>query len=102
MTPDRTHLAPDLEISRVVTGLWQVADQEKDGVTLDLSQAAGSLEGYAYSGALRASGIRWDRASLDRWLAGPSAMVPGTRMPFRGISDPVARRQVVDYLMTLR
>jgi aryl-alcohol dehydrogenase-like predicted oxidoreductase/enamine deaminase RidA (YjgF/YER057c/UK114 family) len=50
MTPDRTHLAPGLEISRVVTGLWQVADQEKDGVLLDRTQAAKSLEGYAKAG----------------------------------------------------
>ncbi len=29
--PERTLLAPGLEISRLVCGLWQVADIEKDG-----------------------------------------------------------------------
>ncbi len=32
----RTTLAPGLEISRVVTGLWQIADMERDGRTIDL------------------------------------------------------------------
>ncbi len=28
-------LAKNLEISRAITGLWQIADMEKDGNTLD-------------------------------------------------------------------
>ncbi|MGV8954829.1 MAG: aldo/keto reductase [Cypionkella sp.] len=50
MKPDRILLAPNLEISRVVTGLWQVADQEKDGTLLDRQMAATSLAGYAEAG----------------------------------------------------
>lgn len=50
MTPDRIELAPGLEISRVLTGLWQVADQEKDGTTLDPVQAGQALTGYAQAG----------------------------------------------------
>ncbi len=43
MKPDRKDLAPGLSISRILTGLWQVADQEKDGVTLDpVAGAAGA------------------------------------------------------------
>ncbi len=38
--PDRIMLAPGLEISRLVTGLWQIADMEKDGGTLDLDGSA--------------------------------------------------------------
>ena len=34
-TPDRIDLAPGLNISRLVCGLWQVADLEKDGDLLD-------------------------------------------------------------------
>ncbi len=37
--PDRYMLAPGLEISRVVTGLWQVADMERDGRSLDPERA---------------------------------------------------------------
>lgn len=33
--PDRIELAPGLTIPRVVTGLWQGADMERVGRTLD-------------------------------------------------------------------
>jgi aryl-alcohol dehydrogenase-like predicted oxidoreductase/enamine deaminase RidA (YjgF/YER057c/UK114 family) len=48
--PDRFQLAPNLEISRVLTGLWQVADMEKDGVDLKIEQAADHLDAYAADG----------------------------------------------------
>ncbi|HVZ01394.1 MAG TPA: aldo/keto reductase [Dongiaceae bacterium] len=48
--PDRTELAPGLEISRVVTGLWQVADMERGGTKLDLDRAAAALGEYAAAG----------------------------------------------------
>ena len=40
---ERIALAPDLSISRVLTGLWQVADMERGGRTLDPDAAAESL-----------------------------------------------------------
>jgi aryl-alcohol dehydrogenase-like predicted oxidoreductase/enamine deaminase RidA (YjgF/YER057c/UK114 family) len=48
--PERTLLAPDLEISRLVCGLWQVADIEKDGTTIDPEKGADALEAYARAG----------------------------------------------------
>jgi aryl-alcohol dehydrogenase-like predicted oxidoreductase/enamine deaminase RidA (YjgF/YER057c/UK114 family) len=48
--PDRTLLAPGLEISRVVTGLWQVADMERDGRLLDRDAAAAAMAAYAHEG----------------------------------------------------
>lgn len=47
---DRYQLAPGLEISRVVTGLWQVADQEREGRTLDPATAATAMRPYAEAG----------------------------------------------------
>ncbi|MFN9205384.1 MAG: aldo/keto reductase [Gemmatimonas sp.] len=49
MIPRRT-LAPGLEISRVLTGLWQIADLERDGRTLDLDAAARAMAPYAEAG----------------------------------------------------
>lgn len=63
---------------------------------------AGSLPGYAYSPALKSSGLTWNAATLDRWLTSPQRMVPGTKMPFAGIADATKRKQVVDYLLTLK
>lgn len=48
--PERTLLAPGLEISRLVCGLWQVADIEKDGSTIDPEQGADALQAYAQAG----------------------------------------------------
>lgn len=50
MIPPRTLLAPGLDCSRIVTGLWQVADQERDGRVLDHAAAAASLAEYATAG----------------------------------------------------
>lgn len=62
---------------------------------------AGDVPGYAFSPALKASGVTWDRASLDTWLQGPMKMVPGTKMVLP-VSDPVKRKAIIDYLETLK
>src|SRR6202035_1228668 len=49
LTPERTVLAPGLEISRMVTGLWQVADQERAG-PLDPETASSAMMEYARAG----------------------------------------------------
>ncbi|NNE86759.1 MAG: aldo/keto reductase [Silicimonas sp.] len=49
-TPDRLRLSDNLEISRVLTGLWQVADIEKDGAVIDPETGADWLKAYADRG----------------------------------------------------
>ena len=46
----RTLLAPGLEISRIVTGMWQVADQERGGLPLDPAAASRAMDRYADAG----------------------------------------------------
>ena len=58
---------------------------------------AGSVADYNYSPALKRSGITWDDATLDRWLANPSSLVPGTKMFFK-IDDAQGRADVIAYL----
>ena len=48
--PERTRLAETLEISRLVCGLWQVADIEKGGKPLDPERTADNLQDYARAG----------------------------------------------------
>ena len=48
--PDRIRLSDGIEMSRVVTGLWQVADIEKDGALIDPDTGAGWLRAYAERG----------------------------------------------------
>jgi aryl-alcohol dehydrogenase-like predicted oxidoreductase/enamine deaminase RidA (YjgF/YER057c/UK114 family) len=47
---ERISLAPDLTISRVITGLWQVADMERDGKHLDLDATAAAMRPYVEAG----------------------------------------------------
>ncbi len=67
-----------------------------------LGAAAGAKPGYAYSPAMKAAKLRWDRARLDAYLANPKAVVPGTKMAIPGIKDAAARKAVIDYLATLK
>ncbi len=45
-----TLLAPGLEISRIVTGMWQVADQERGGEALEPASACRAMGRYADAG----------------------------------------------------
>jgi aryl-alcohol dehydrogenase-like predicted oxidoreductase/enamine deaminase RidA (YjgF/YER057c/UK114 family) len=47
---ERRDLAADLSISRVITGLWQLADLERDGRKLDLDRAAAAMGPYVDAG----------------------------------------------------
>lgn len=59
---------------------------------------AGLKKGYKYSPALMKSNIVWTPQKLDDWLKRPSAMVPGNKMAFAGISNPQARASIIAYL----
>jgi aryl-alcohol dehydrogenase-like predicted oxidoreductase/enamine deaminase RidA (YjgF/YER057c/UK114 family) len=48
--PERYSLAADLNISRIVTGLWQVADMERGGTLLDREMASSAMLDYARAG----------------------------------------------------
>lgn len=62
-----------------------------------IGRKAGSVEGYAYSPALKASQITWDAQTLDVYLADPLKVVPGSRMS-NTTADPARRRAVIEYL----
>jgi len=62
-----------------------------------VGRRAGSVGDYAYSAALKNSGLTWDEATLDRWLINPSAMVPGTKMFFQ-IGDAQTRADIIAFL----
>lgn len=63
---------------------------------------AGEIAGYAFSEKLKASGLTWDDATLDQWLAGPMKMVPGTKMSYAGMSDAAKRKELIEYMKTLK
>jgi cytochrome c len=63
-----------------------------------VGKPAASVPGYAYSKALKASGLTWDEKTLDAWLASPAKLVPGNKMVFAGQSNPAKRKEIIDYL----
>jgi len=56
---------------------------------------------FKYSAALQASGLTWTKANLDKFLSGPTRMVPGTRMVI-SLPDPAQRAALINYLATAR
>ena len=59
---------------------------------------AGSVPGFDYSEAMKRSGIVWNAATLDRFLANPLGAVPGTTMGYAGIADARERADLIAYL----
>ncbi|WP_157083003.1 c-type cytochrome [Novosphingobium lentum] len=63
---------------------------------------AAAVGSYAFSDALKGAGLTWNEATLDTWISGPMAMVPGTRMSFPGIKDPAKRAEIIAFLKASR
>ncbi len=63
-----------------------------------IGRKAGSVPGFAYSDAMKRSGIVWNAATLDRFLADPLRAVPGTTMGYAGVADPRERADLIAFL----
>ena len=59
---------------------------------------AGGVKDFAYSEAMKRSGIVWNEKTLDRFLANPLAAVPGTAMGYAGVTDVRERANLIDWL----
>jgi cytochrome c len=64
-----------------------------------MGKKAGSVDGYRYSDALKNSGLVWDEATLDSFLAAPAKKVPGTKMAV-GVPNATDRADLIAYLAT--
>lgn len=63
-----------------------------------VGRKSASLSDYSYSPAMMKAGLTWDKATLDKYLTDPQAMVPGTKMLFPGLKDADDRKALIDYL----
>jgi len=61
---------------------------------------AGSTADFAYSDAMKTSGIVWDEPTLAAFLRDPDKVVPGTKMRFWGIHDERDLAALIAYLRT--
>lgn len=63
-----------------------------------VGRKAAALPDFPYSPALKSSRIVWTDNTLKAWVAGPSRLVPGTRMAFGGLTDPKQIDDLIAYL----
>lgn len=61
-----------------------------------------ALGDYAYSDAMKASGKTWDEKTLDTYLTAPMKDVPGTKMTFAGQPDAAKRKEIIEFLKTVK
>lgn len=77
-----------------------------DGIGPDLTGIYGSKAaarpGFAYSAAMKESGIVWNETTLRAFIEDPQATVKGTAMLFPGYKAPADVAAVLAYLKTLK
>ncbi|HTI68192.1 MAG TPA: c-type cytochrome [Caulobacteraceae bacterium] len=66
-----------------------------------VGRKAGTVVNFKYSAALKASGLTWTPANLDKFLTNPAAMVPGTFMVI-AVPNPAERADIIAYLATVK
>lgn len=67
-----------------------------------MGRRAGEVPGFRYSRALKNSRIVWNETTLGAFLADPQSAVPGNLMPYPGLPDEAARRDLIAFLKTMR
>ncbi len=66
-----------------------------------LGRDIASVEGFAYSDALKGLEGAWTLETLDGWLENPRGYAPGNKMGFPGVKDIQARADIIAYIESL-
>ena len=92
-------------VFRQVCGICHTVVAGKNMVGPSLSGVAGrksgSLPDFHYSDAMKNANVMWDEATLDKYLANPRSVVPGTLMAYAGLKDDEKRKDLIAYLATV-
>ncbi|MCG6882360.1 MAG: c-type cytochrome [Silicimonas sp.] len=106
--PDPALVARGEAVFRKCSSCHQVGEgaQNRSGPQLNgvVGRPVGGLDGFKYSNAFKAAhdeGRVWDEESLAAFLADPRGYLSGTRMSFRGLSEPDEIAAIVAYLGTV-
>jgi cytochrome c len=68
-----------------------------------MGRKAGSVKGFAYSPGFKTTDLVWNAETMDRFIANPSAVFPGSNMAtFAGLFDAADRQAIIEHLETLR
>jgi cytochrome c len=76
--------------NKVGPNLWGIIGRDK-----------GTVPGFAYSAGFKKMEGKWTVEDLNKFLANPKGMVPGTSMAFIGLNRPAERADVIAYLNSL-
>lgn len=63
-----------------------------------IGREAGAREDFAYSPALKNSGVVWTEDNLRAWIKKPMSFIKGTKMPFAGYASTAIQDNVIAYL----
>jgi cytochrome c len=66
-----------------------------------VGRKSGSLPDFHYSDQMKSANLTWDEATLDKYLANPRGVVPGTLMAYAGLKDDAKRKDLIAYLATV-
>jgi len=66
-----------------------------------LGRRAATVVNFEYSEDLRKSGIVWNETTIDKFIAAPKKLLPGTRMELPGVEDVETRRRIIRFLGSL-
>ena len=67
-----------------------------------VGRKSATVDGFSYSGPMKAANLTWTDDNLAKWAAAPAKMVPGTKMAFGGIAQKTQIADLVAYLDTLK
>ena len=66
-----------------------------------IDRDAASDSQFSYTQALRDSHLHWDKETLDRFLADPPSVVPGSAMVI-AVTDATERQNIIAYFSALK
>ena len=74
-------------------------DENREGPSLRnvYGRKAGSVPTFSYSNALKASPVKWDDTSLNKWLTDTESLIPNNDMAFR-VPLPAERADIIGFL----
>ena len=106
-TVDLKLVADGEKVFKKCKSCHQVGDRAKNksGPILNgvVNRAAGSIEGFRYSRAMKAvaeGGLTWTGDELAAFLAKPKTYLKGTKMSFGGLRKEADQIAVIEYLKT--
>jgi cytochrome c len=65
-----------------------------------VGRSKASVAEFNYSAAMKAKGGAWSFDELNKYLANPRGVIPGTAMSFAGLSRAQQRADMIDFLRT--